>query len=71
MLDSTPGRLRSELNFDEEIENGLYPIVTMVKPVRQRFVFHFEGDRGTNRLDKVRSPYFFLFVCRRAGIDDG
>lgn len=25
----------------------------MAKPVALRFRFHFEGDRGTNRLDKV------------------
>ena len=55
IVDSTPVKLRSVLSFDDEIENGLYPIVAMVGPVRQRFAFHFEGDRGTNRLDKVCS----------------
>ncbi|KAJ9103304.1 hypothetical protein QFC20_004779 [Naganishia adeliensis] len=31
---------------------ALYPFVVMAKPVALRFRFHFEGDRGTNRLDK-------------------
>ncbi|KAG7529987.1 hypothetical protein FFLO_05284 [Filobasidium floriforme] len=52
LFDSTPEKLKSVLNFDAEIEIGLYPIVAMVRSVKQRFVFHFEGDRGTNRLDK-------------------
>jgi len=34
----------------------------MIKAVRQRFVFHFEGERGTNRLDKVRLVYV-EFTC--------
>jgi hypothetical protein len=55
LLDTTPEKLKSILNFDAESENGLYPIVAMVRSVKQRFIFHFEGDRGTNRLDKVSS----------------
>lgn len=33
--------------------DGLYPLATLVRPVALRFKFHFEGDRQTNRLDKV------------------
>lgn len=32
---------------------GLYPLVALLRPVALRFQFHFEGTRGTNRLDKV------------------
>lgn len=31
---------------------GIYPIEVMIQPVELRFKFHFEGTRGTNRLDK-------------------
>lgn len=31
---------------------GIYPIEVMIHPVALRFKFHFEGTRGTNRLDK-------------------
>lgn len=33
--------------------DGIYPLATLVRPVALRFQFHFEGDRQTNRLDKV------------------
>ena len=32
----------------------LLPLEAMVKPLEIRFQYHFEGDRPTNRLDKVR-----------------
>ncbi len=31
----------------------LLPLEVMVKPLELRFTYHFEGDRPTNRLDKV------------------
>ena len=31
----------------------LLPLEVMVKPLELRFRYHFEGDRPTNRLDKV------------------
>ena len=42
--------------------DGLYPLATLVRPVALRFKFHFEGDRQTNRLDKVGCEHR---VCMR------
>lgn len=33
----------------------LLPLEVMLKPLELRFRYHFEGDRPTNRLDKVCS----------------
>ena len=33
---------------------GLYPIQALVHPIALRFRFHFEGQRPTNQLEKVR-----------------
>ncbi|KZT54056.1 hypothetical protein CALCODRAFT_485889 [Calocera cornea HHB12733] len=33
-------------------DTGLYPLQALVRPVSQRFKYHFEGSRPTNRLDK-------------------
>ncbi|KAI0308040.1 TIP-1 family-domain-containing protein [Multifurca ochricompacta] len=33
-------------------KDGLYPIQALVQPVSQRFKYHFEGPRQTNKLDK-------------------
>jgi hypothetical protein len=54
LVQQTPDQVKSILILDESIEDVFYPIETMVRAIRQRFVFHFEGDRPTNRLDKVR-----------------
>ena len=35
----------------------LYPLEVLVRPLAQRFQYHFSGDRPTNRLDKPE--YFF------------
>lgn len=35
----------------------LLPIEVMVRPIEQRFTFHFSGNKNTNRLDKPE--YFF------------
>lgn len=32
----------------------IYPLETLVQPIALRFKYHFEGTRGTNRVDKVR-----------------
>ena len=32
---------------------GIYPIQALVRGIALRFKFHFEGNRPTNRLDKV------------------
>ena len=37
----------------------LLPLEVMVRPLELRFRYHFEGDRPTNRLDKVR----FSLAC--------
>ena len=34
----------------------LLPLEVMVRPLELRFKYHFEGDRQTNRLDKVNLP---------------
>ena len=34
----------------------LLPLEVMVRPLELRFKYHFEGDRQTNRLDKVSLP---------------
>ena len=34
-------------------KDGLYPIQALVHPISQRFKYHFEGPRHTNKLDKV------------------
>ena len=34
----------------------LLPLEVMAKPLELRFKYHFEGDRPTNRLDKVSLP---------------
>ncbi|WVQ81558.1 hypothetical protein IAT38_003682 [Cryptococcus sp. DSM 104549] len=31
---------------------GLYPLQAMVKPIELRFKYHFQGVKGTNRVDK-------------------
>ncbi|KAL7423932.1 hypothetical protein Q5752_001517 [Cryptotrichosporon argae] len=31
---------------------GLYPLQALVRPIELRFKYHFQGTRGTNRLDK-------------------
>jgi hypothetical protein len=45
---------------------GLYSIQALVHPIALRFKFHFEGQRPTNQLDKVR-----LLAARPSGdVDD-
>lgn len=44
---------QSQTPVDPITTRALYPFVVMAHPVALRFRFHFEGDRGTNRLDKV------------------
>lgn len=34
-------------------KDGLYPIQALAQPISQRFKYHFEGPRHTNKLDKV------------------
>jgi hypothetical protein len=34
-------------------KDGLYAIQALVQPLSQRFRYHFEGTRETNKLDKV------------------
>ncbi|MCJ1311402.1 RAD50-interacting protein 1 [Agyrium rufum] len=46
-----------ETKKDELPPIVLLPLEVMVKPLELRFIYHFDGDRVTNRLDK---PEFFL-----------
>lgn len=41
----------------------LLPLEVMVRPLELRFRYHFEGDRPTNRLDKV-CPYQIPSLAR-------
>jgi hypothetical protein len=34
----------------------LLPLEVMIKPLELRFRYHFDGDKPTNRLDKVGEP---------------
>jgi hypothetical protein len=43
-------------------KGGLYPIQALVQPLSQRFRYHFEGTRETNKLDKVRSSTSLTFI---------
>jgi hypothetical protein len=38
----------------------LYPLVTLIQPITQRFQFHFESSRPTNRIDKPE--WFFTHI---------
>jgi len=49
-------------------KDGLYPIHVLVQPLSQRFKYHFEGTRQTNKLDKVtfNVSYFYTFSLHPA-----
>jgi len=56
---------------DDELvrKDGLFPIHVLVQPLSQRFKYHFEGSRQTNKLDKVAllrvlTSYFSLCSAR-------
>lgn len=43
----------------------------MIKPLELRFKYHFDGDRPTNKLDKVREKFFevgLVYLTRLARI---
>ena len=42
----------------------LLPLEVMTKPLELRFQYHFEGDRPTNRLDKVCLFWQLKFTTR-------
>ena len=44
--------------------DGLYAIQALVVPVAQRFKYHFDGTRGTNRLEKVRLELYYQNLRR-------
>ena len=50
----------------------LLPLEVMVRPLELRFMYHFDGDRPTNRPDKVSSGGFlytsFMELTNTAGI---
>lgn len=49
-----PHLARGEAIHHRSHSAGLYPFEALVEPIRSRWRFHFESDRPTNRLDKVR-----------------
>lgn len=42
-----------EISKDLANGSGLFALQALVRPVALRFRYHFEGERQTNRLDKV------------------
>jgi len=42
----------------------LLPLEVMVKPLEMRFRYHFDGDRPTNRPDKVRGTPLAIDLYR-------
>ena len=47
-----------ETNAEWYEGQGLYPLQAMIQPIGLRFKYHFHGSRNTNRVDKVRMPFF-------------
>lgn len=49
----------------EEVELATRPvlaIVPLVHPLLLRFRWHFDGDRNTNRIDKVSHTHWYSFL---------
>lgn len=42
-------------------KDGLYALQALVQPIAARFKYHFEGNKETNRIDKVFVLYFRWF----------
>lgn len=51
------GDVTNKSKASKEEPAALLPLEVLVKPLELRFVYHFSGDRPTNRLDK---PEYFL-----------
>ena len=55
----------SSIDVRDSDDNGnppiLLPLEVMVKPLELRFKYHFEGDRPTNKFDKVRLAFLRQF----------
>lgn len=45
--------MRSKQDETSVQEEGLYPLDSLREPIALRFKYHFDGNRQTNRLDKV------------------
>ncbi|KAL5535279.1 hypothetical protein ACEPAF_3373 [Sanghuangporus sanghuang] len=45
-------KLNTEGEDTGSSKDGIYPFQALVRPISQRFKYHFEGTRQTNRLDK-------------------
>ncbi|KLO20039.1 hypothetical protein SCHPADRAFT_863786 [Schizopora paradoxa] len=43
---------KDQKQHEHKPTDGLYPLQALIRPVAQRFKYHFEGSRQTNRLDK-------------------
>ena len=56
LLDIQRSDLESRTSGDGSLEGDvpvLLPLQIMMKPLELRFEYHFQGDRPTNKLDKV------------------
>jgi hypothetical protein len=54
LLSSSGEKLRPPNLKERSEKDGLYPLQALIQPISQRFKYHFEGTRQTNRTDKVR-----------------
>ena len=68
-LNSYEKRTMSKTKHQED-PPVLLPLEVMVKPLELRFKYHFEGDKPTNRKDKVRKSACFqcCLLTELAGI---
>lgn len=46
--------MTGEFLSDKSERDGLYALEALTHPIALRFKFHFDSDRPTSRLDKVR-----------------
>ena len=69
LLELQEPELEARENKDHELTRReeplvLLPLEVMAKPLEMRFKYHFEGDRPTNRLDKVPQLCdIFNYLC--------
>jgi RAD50-interacting protein 1 len=65
LLELQEPELRSQEDENQSIHHGrplvLLPLEVMIKDLELRFKYHFEGDKPTNRSDKVSQMIYSLF----------
>lgn len=65
LLDLQEPELQQYLDGTEREKDcpPLLPLEVMVRPLALRFRYHFEGDKQTNRLDKVEHQFNMASYC--------